>query len=195
MRRVYPRACGGAAWARLADMKIWGLSPRMRGSRLGDPRQHPAVGSIPAHAGEPASGSCCCRRGWVYPRACGGALLTMLRLDGIEGLSPRMRGSPVVDLTAVEVFGSIPAHAGEPCRRLPASRPTRVYPRACGGAEIVQLLRIRELGLSPRMRGSLTRPINGRERLGSIPAHAGEPSRRIPMHWMAGVYPRACGGA
>ena len=49
-------------------------------------------------------------------------------------------------------------------------------------------------GLSPRMRGNRRGRFSGRHHVGSIPAHAGEPIRFIGFEYMAGVYPRACGG-
>ena len=69
-----------------------------------------------------------------------------------------------------------------------------VYPRECGGTTSYGLMPDGQHGLSPRVRGNLrssrisTRPTR------SIPASAGEPSRRgrAPTSWR--VYPRECGG-
>ena len=141
----------------------------------------------------------------VYPRACGGT-----------GKRHRCFGA--------QAAGSIPAHAGEP-RPMPmkpgVSGTMGLSPRMRGNREsginccgLVQ-------GLSPRMRGNLPAAIRlgaifkpgvypracggtscwrglprGR-RVGSIPAHAGEPLEVIGS-FRAGtpirVYPRACGG-
>src|SRR5690606_34878892 len=74
---VYPRARGGAA---VYDGRITldgGLSPRTRGSRLAIEGRNAPGRSIPAHAGEPGAGTTR-TMGWkVYPRARGGARLTL----------------------------------------------------------------------------------------------------------------------
>ena len=49
-------------------------------------------------------------------------------------------------------------------------------------------------GLSPRLRGNRHHPQAAHHRHGSIPAPAGEPSRRPPGPAGSRVYPRACGG-
>ena len=71
--RVYPRVCGGAVSTPPLQTADWGLSPRVRGSRGGQPRDGQRCGSIPACAGEPWRAT----SGWsamrVYPRVCGGA--------------------------------------------------------------------------------------------------------------------------
>ena len=91
--RVYPRACGGAAWRSAIARLICGLSPRVRGSLHARQCGRPWRGSIPARAGEPpwaaASRSC----PTVYPRACGGAAVEVVDAVHVAGLSPRVRGS------------------------------------------------------------------------------------------------------
>ena len=74
----------------------------------------PEIGSIPAHAGEPPSASTGPRPAWVYPRPRGGARYPdrFGCLDG--GLSPPTRGSRSEAPSTLTVWGSIPAHAGEP---------------------------------------------------------------------------------
>src|SRR4051812_40611929 len=91
------------------------------------------------------------------------------------GLSPRMRGSPVTELPHPGMGGSIPAHAGEPDPIVAWRAGPRVYPRACGGAQMGISTYIGARGLSPRMRGSQRKSPPLLMRHGSIPAHAGEP--------------------
>ena len=50
------------------------------------------------------------------------------------------------------------------------------------------------VGLSPRVRGNRKRVPRHVERLGSIPACAGEPDRDHRPRLVGGVYPRVCGG-
>ena len=108
---VYPRACGGTPAQYVAAVIYRGLSPRMRGNLLWWMGSSGDTGSIPAHAGEPRSGSLSC---WC-------------------GLSPRMRGNHAHVGSAFATAGSIPAHAGEPPLGQDKELVLRVYPRACGG--------------------------------------------------------------
>ena len=193
--RVYPRACGGARLDPAPGIGHAGLSPRVRGSPVSSPPRSDGRGSIPARAGEPrpaADGNTPYR---VYPRACGGAHQVTVMLSTYPGLSPRVRGSPLVEMVATAAMGSIPARAGEPHKCQPRRRPLGVYPRACGGARIWHDWHRPTRGLSPRVRGShkwLDYPTTW---AGSIPARAGEPGQRDRIKVNRGVYPRACGGA
>ena len=130
--------------------------------------------SIPAPAGEPW---CLARWPWrsqVYPRACGGTGLSLLRPIDVPGLSPRLRGNHPQDARGKCKGRSIPAPAGEPgraCRQRPGRE---VYPRACGGT------------LNPLAKTNVVAR--------SIPAPAGEPWCLARWPWRSQVYPRACGG-
>ena len=150
--------------------------------------------SIPAHAGEPTCSQGTGGNRRVYPRACGGTPLQGRCLAGSAGLSPRMRGNHGRLPRVRPSVGSIPAHAGEPNNRGARWRQARVYPRACGGTRAPRARPSSRPGLSPRMRGNLTRRLASRCSRGSIPAHAGEPLRRAILWPPFGVYPRACGG-
>ena len=131
----------------------------------------------------------------VYPRACGGAERLGEAVGLHYGLSPRVRGSPVILVLFGVCHGSIPARAGEPANggRRCGSNP--VYPRACGGAPPAANGLPHHEGLSPRVRGS--RSAGGRSctERGSIPARAGEPPPCRSVGEANRVYPRACGGA
>ena len=155
-------------------LKYAGLSPRLRGNQSG-PGPHPHCrGSIPALAGEPSASGLVASTATVYPRACGGTIITSLVMAPCKGLSPRLRGNPTGQLTGPTLFRSIPALAGEPLHVCPDFVLVRVYPRACGGTRYPVASRICGRGLSPRLRGN--RPLA--LRTGINP----------------GVYPRACGG-
>ena len=64
---------------------------------------------------------------------CGGTGAVLAVIPGLEGLSPRVRGNPIVLPRVVRVCGSIPACAGEPLRDQELRDMRRVYPRVCGG--------------------------------------------------------------
>ena len=114
-----------------------------------------------------------------------------------DGLSPRVRGNHPDD----------PTRAGQ----------LQVYPRACGGTGDRGFYQGIPVGLSPRVRGNhpddataavdkdgLSPRVRGNprlpdsamtlDRLGSIPARAGEPQESKEVDPLFKVYPRACGG-
>ena len=191
---VYPRACGGTTGEAADHQPIQGLSPRVRGNLVANEGFLTGDGSIPARAGEPLAKQPTTNLFKVYPRACGGTLLTPGISPMVLGLSPRVRGNQPQGVETVLRCRSIPARAGEPHTR-PASAPSpSVYPRACGGtiASISSLAGV--TGLSPRVRGNLRCYRRRRRNRGSIPARAGEPYQQRPVSFAVRVYPRACGG-
>ena len=153
-RRVYPRVCGGTvtlmAWFRTAA----GLSPRVRGNLPSVRGLKAAARSIPACAGEPRRSTGWCTLRWVYPRVCGGTMISARRQMARAGLSPRVRGNPACLSSWLAGNGSIPACAGEPGKVAPLGAVVAVYPRVCGGTGIRNGYRYRYRGLSPRVRGN-----------------------------------------
>ncbi len=171
-----------------------GLSPRVRGNRFSDYRCAIRWGSIPARAGEPQATRRCQTRMWVYPRACGGTMCTLRSPDLSTGLSPRVRGNHNPLPARPTWTGSIPARAGEPPTLRRPTRELKVYPRACGGTCDHLSHLTPDPGLSPRVRGNLSRVQLHQGNAGSIPARAGEPTTAKAQGCISGVYPRACGG-
>ena len=192
--RVYPRVCGGTFGDETPIEPAAGLSPRVRGNLRVFLVGPAVVGSIPACAGEPPTGSSWRWLARVYPRVCGGTICGAEPITVTSGLSPRVRGNRPLDRLGVWRIGSIPACAGEPCPEPAAFQTGRVYPRVCGGTphvtDVVQQLQ----GLSPRVRGNRRRSWTRRQRAGSIPACAGEPGRPGWGRSCPRVYPRVCGG-
>ena len=193
-RRVYPRACGGTYSASVSQPSVHGLSPRVRGNLSDAYSSGSGVGSIPARAGEPDGYIPAEYLTKVYPRACGGTHLTADGPSMLGGLSPRVRGNPGIDGHRVPRVGSIPARAGEPAFCSARHSMGRVYPRACGGTNLVSAIVTSYLGLSPRVRGNLRLSGSLSQRSRSIPARAGEPSPCGISLIFTLVYPRACGG-
>ena len=153
------------------------------------------VRSIPAHAGEPPVSS---RRPPPYevdPRSRGGAISPCLRTRPFIGRSPLTRGSPKPPGRGPRESRSIPAHAGEPSLPLITRSRRAVDPRSRGGAPSLLAFIVFVAGRSPLTRGSLHHPEGGLGRLGSIPAHAGEPWADPPYPSSAEVDPRSRGGA
>ncbi len=113
---VYPRVCGGTAARAELAIVTEGLSPRVRGNRVGHSHAEAERRSIPACAGEPdwkAIGTSIME---VYPRVCGGTLDRRHPDMLLGGLSPRVRGNPPGSPRSKARTGSIPACAGEPSR-------------------------------------------------------------------------------
>ena len=150
--------------------------------------------SIPACAGEPSPTISRMALGKVYPRVCGGTRRPVPVLSLAAGLSPRVRGNPPTTPTTPKVPGSIPACAGEPRNRLLRARQTPVYPRVCGGTNVIVQSIIISKGLSPRVRGNPYFMSYSSIRLWSIPACAGEPTTPYHSIKKLSVYPRVCGG-
>ena len=192
--RVYPRACGGTRDGRVGIIPMNGLSPRVRGNQVRARLRRARRGSIPARAGEPEQMLTTSRKVVVYPRACGRTLSGLPRPTCMRGLSPRVRGNPLIMWSADGSARSIPARAGEPMRCALLASCKRVYPRACGGTRSHTGALGRVYGLSPRVRGNLRESEVAVDIEGSIPARAGEPVSETGRPDGYTVYPRACGG-
>ena len=125
---------------------------------------------------------------------CGGTPLQSPRSVGHTGLSPRVRGNQPGAGDDGGYARSIPACAGEPSAAAAAPRPSRVYPRVCGGTLMPSINAATGYGLSPRVRGNLHFPRKISVPPGSIPACAGEPGYCVLEGNCRKVYPRVCGG-
>ena len=150
-----------------------GLSPPVRGNPFRGYRPCCLIGSIPACAGEPPDGDLG-RGGYrVYPRLCGGTAIARIDLSPDDGLSPPVRGNPMMFSLVLQWRRSIPACAGEPIRAEGTSAIPKVYPRLCGGTWYNLDNAGNAGGLSPPVRGNRgCRPGPG-VALRSIPACAG----------------------
>ena len=192
--RVYPRVCGGTQDRPAGAFLRHGLSPRVRGNLAALNASACGRGSIPACAGEPRIllvPRCVTR---VYPRVCGGTMPARPYDTQIQGLSPRVRGNPPSHRGRAGSQRSIPACAGEPASRPGAPAVSMVYPRVCGGTVPAHRRHPGVAGLSPRVRGNLQRQRRERQRIGSIPACAGEPWAAVGEWWKGlGLSPRVRG--
>ena len=187
--------CGAAAQASAQSPVSRGLSPRVRGSRAPCLSGQSHRGSIPACAGQPSQRDTDIKTRRVYPRVCGAACGGG-DSRGLEiGLSPRVRGSHRVGHVELDIDRSIPACAGQPRRRLHSAGRQEVYPRVCGAAAGSVACGMTDIGLSPRVRGSLFSKPRYSCSVRSIPACAGQPIRRRRSAGIGKVYPRVCGAA
>ena len=173
---VYPRVCGGTWDYHTRIHRAYGLSPRVRGNRQNRKDSQAVKRSIPACAGEPEEDWKVIDAAAVYPRVCGGTAVGNGQVPFRFGLSPRVRGNRRRSIATSSSPRSIPACAGEP--RCPGGwcRCGQVYPRVCGGTDLITRRMAQANGLSPRVRGNLQRLDKRHPVSGSIPACAGEPN-------------------
>ena len=174
--RVYPRPRGGTARNSAAGMDKEGLSPPTRGNPMPRTDFMSPVGSIPAHAGEPAALVSRSSMLWVYPRPRGGTPLTIRLRHVPSGLSPPTRGNHDARARLRPKMRSIPAHAGEPRHGETCCACRTVYPRPRGGTQVAGSNFLSHNGLSPPTRGNPGGAVCEYCDAGSIPAHAGEPT-------------------
>ncbi len=177
---AYPRACGATLSGCMAVAWPQGLSPRVRGnrSRSADPGR--PIWPIPARAGQPPMRTMHATASRAYPRACGATDSAYQSSAGSYGLSPRVRGNPMVSLPSLSWAGPIPARAGQPACARALPRAAGAYPRACGAtAHGHQPFQLRH-GLSPRVRGNLGAAEFGEGQVRPIPARAGQPPACAP---------------
>ena len=186
--------CGGTGIRRRCRRRCEGLSPRVRGNLRASGSLTAPEGSIPACAGEPQRAAQL--RAWktVYPRVCGGTRPPPFDFGRHRGLSPRVRGNQDAYESLAAARRSIPACAGEPQPGGQNCGHREVYPRVCGGTQVMPPPPPPGSGLSPRVRGNRMVVAQSGHPNRSIPACAGEPwpsgCRPAPRR----VYPRVCGG-
>ena len=194
MEAVYPRPRGGTRSSERRRRHDAGLSPPTRGNHLEWGNAVYRLGSIPAHAGEPARRANPRRPPQVYPRPRGGTPNRLSLGSRPRGLSPPTRGNHQRVGCPRRRRGSIPAHAGEPAMPSSTAAAASVYPRPRGGTLPPSPTAPVRAGLSPPTRGNLRAFLKTRGYAGSIPAHAGEPTASRPISAWSGVYPRPRGG-
>ena len=170
---VYPRPRGGTPSVNPQPAPVQGLSPPTRGNPHAIHYEVTAVGSIPAHAGEPPRRRLTLSRIRVYPRPRGGTCAASSIVFADRGLSPPTRGNPRPRGQARASSRSIPAHAGEPIRTNTRTARRSVYPRPRGGTYYRRFKQQSVTGLSPPTRGNPRFRVAARPKQGSIPAHAG----------------------
>ena len=146
----------------------------MRGTQTILPSSRLAAGIIPAYAGNTYENGCTVVKYRDHPRVCGEHAVQGRRVRLMGGSSPRMRGTPGRSHVSVRMAGIIPAYAGNTCRPLPYSTPSRDHPRVCGEhAFLATDLRVR-IGIIPAYAGNTRCDRRGREIMRDHPRVCGE---------------------
>ncbi len=171
-----------------------GPSPRGRGNRRLDHLRREGRGAIPAWAGEPADSRVSDNIPRGHPRVGGGTRCPIAAMAADAGPSPRGRGNRQPLHRTTTGYRAIPAWAGEPSRRRPARCSAGGHPRVGGGTrDLIERGHLAP-GPSPRGRGNHRLRAQQRQRVGAIPAWAGEPQEdRLECDVWAG-HPRVGGG-
>ena len=133
LRRDHPRSRGGNGCYNRAPFKEAGPSPLTRGKRKPEPINNIRIRTIPAHAGETRWERIPPRACWDHPRSRGGNLGSNAQVPNHMGPSPLTRGKHPRSSRPDADAGTIPAHAGETCRRAWISGDRGDHPRSRGG--------------------------------------------------------------
>ena len=170
---VHPRGCGEHPGNRRARAVRLGSSPRVRGTHaaiLGGLHDHP-----------------------VHPRGCGEHLFnTYLRYKPL-GSSPRVRGTQRGVAASRCTSRFIPAGAGNTIGLALPNERRPVHPRGCGEHMIENADKAKQIGSSPRVRGTLRELLDIYKDRRFIPAGAGNTRLNKGSPDPSPVHPRGCG--
>ena len=170
-----------------------GSSPRMRGTPKCHVTVNRRVGIIPAYAGNTSP---LMRRSVGlrdHPRVCGEHTTMATWFMPAPGSSPRMRGTPADGVKDGQIYGIIPAYAGNTVYRADGRPAHRDHPRVCGEHHSTYRIVLLIRGSSPRMRGTLQACFDELDAFGIIPAYAGNTSRNCLRDTFRRDHPRVCG--
>ena len=150
----HPRVCGEHSAPRSIISSTAGSSPRMRGTRHVQGRDHRRRGIIPAYAGNTCAEVQCpvCERD--HPRVCGEHPVVPEPHSSTMGSSPRMRGTLRSASARSSGMGIIPAYAGNTSSCISCCSRCGDHPRVCGEHAPYAPSISQYRGSSPRMRGT-----------------------------------------
>ena len=191
--RAYPRSRGATVADSDTLCSLKGLSPLARGNLAGDQAVVPALGPIPARAGQPGQPGAVDRHVRAYPRSRGATSCSGPTWISVQGLSPLARGNHGDDDGSRVRRGPIPARAGQPITLSVDSMLSRAYPRSRGATTAFARCAPACSGLSPLARGNQQHDPGHLGLLGPIPARAGQPAAEVRHARHVGAYPRSRG--
>ena len=165
----------------------------MRGTHPSQYRPARQLGIIPAYAGNTTMAPCAPSISRDHPRVCGEHFFRLAADKGLQGSSPRMRGTHFPTMPARLPVGIIPAYAGNTTCGSSPQQQTGDHPRVCGEHPRQRYFTTVQPGSSPRMRGTPKATIFHNRPAGIIPAYAGN----TIVVWLSlrifRDHPRVCG--
>ena len=171
--QVHPRVCGERSTRVKSKSPSIGSSPRMRGTQSRGGLGKRCNRFIPAYAGNALLGISRLRGRAVHPRVCGERQRDGCHLRPRHGSSPRMRGTHTDGTLDAMPVRFIPAYAGNASAPSPTASSLPVHPRVCGERAQRAGVGLRNVGSSPRMRGTHAGRGAERPKQRFIPAYAG----------------------
>ena len=190
---VHPRACGEHRVSATSALTAAGSSPRLRGTSHGRTDGAADNRFIPAPAGNITIIVLAATITPVHPRACGEHQYYHWNQTGVDGSSPRLRGTYRRPVYSERRARFIPAPAGNIENGGLTGPELPVHPRACGEHTRQDESTVEITGSSPRLRGTCHAIGIDLAFRRFIPAPAGNmqrPNRTCPSPT---VHPRACG--
>ena len=170
---VHPRVCGEQLGLDVDLVQNTGSSPRVRGTERQVILRKLIRRFIPACAGNRASAIFTAARSTVHPRVCGEQTKSRTRSRRSCGSSPRVRGTDSPRSRSNNRSRFIPACAGNRPQFQSARQSRSVHPRVCGEQAVIQVIKAKRDGSSPRVRGTDCPLENKGSRPRFIPACAG----------------------
>ena len=152
---VHPRVCGEHPVTTRSGTQYTGSSPRVRGTPNVDEPTPQGNRFIPACAGNTMIEYSSFSILSVHPRVCGEHFGSQMAAIAHVGSSPRVRGTHSMSGHKKVELRFIPACAGNTRRSQLSGRTGSVHPRVCGEHLGVSLLIAKNVGSSPRVRGTL----------------------------------------
>ena len=189
----HPRGCGEHRLGWVGVTLGGGSTPRMRGTPTKPCTSGTARGIIPADAGNTAVRSAEDLCGTDHPRGCGEHPTSSMLFSVLLGSSPRMRGTHPVAAGMEAARRIIPADAGNTRVGSTTTLPAGDHPRGCGEHRFQVRYKLPTEGSSPRMRGTHYLACAFGDRVGIIPADAGNTALYLMLDVWTRDHPRGCG--
>ena len=190
---VHPRGCGEHTCSRNAFSALPGSSPRVRGTLGRGGSRDPPLGFIPAGAGNTLWRSSGPGTRAVHPRGCGEHWRPSSGTMCAHGSSPRVRGTPRLNLFTLEATRFIPAGAGNTRVGARWSPGSAVHPRGCGEHKVEDFLDWLFDRFIPAGAGNTALSLRLVRVRAVHPRGCGEHDVAGGCHGVAPVHPRGCG--
>ena len=192
--RDHPRSRGGNLLAGLGLDLGAGPSPLARGKRRCRRAASACDGTIPARAGETLTGFLGLLLQRDHPRSRGGNAGHRAEPELQPGPSPLARGKLHPKTQTANIYGTIPARAGETITTANARELFGDHPRSRGGNSMGTVWGRLTLGPSPLARGKRRQHWHDRQTERTIPARAGETISVVQRLQILADHPRSRGG-